>query len=204
MHICLRKPTGHAQTLIIPLHAKGKKKRYHYHELFLEDLTCLFPKDIILIKATLIWEASSMNEVLQRWERKQRNWCLKISNREKMYFVKIPPIKEEIVYLVDTGLLLHATLEKFLNHLKAKRETVHMKATLWTIRVNSKRYREKTTAKIYTWNFVPDSVLKVGLSGLMNTSVLCGYNVLPSSSQLGVSLNLSHRLSGWSFAISTF
>ena len=64
-----------------------------------------------------------------------------------MYFVKIPPIKEEIVYLVDTGLLLHATLGKFLNYLKAKREIVHMKATLWTIRVNSKRYRGKNNSK---------------------------------------------------------
>lgn len=67
-----------------------------------------------------------------------------------MYFVKITPIKEEIVYLVDTGLLLHATLEKFLNYLKAKREIVHMKATLWTISVNSKRYRKKNPQQKYT------------------------------------------------------
>ena len=67
-----------------------------------------------------------------------------------MYFVKITPIKEEIVYLADTGLLLHATLEKFLNYLKAKREIVHTKATLWTIRVNSKRYRKKIPQQNYT------------------------------------------------------
>lgn len=72
MHICLRKPTGracvctHTHTHNTLTCKRKKKKRYHYHELFLEDLTCLFPEDIILIKATLIWEASSMNEVLER------------------------------------------------------------------------------------------------------------------------------------------
>lgn len=74
--------------------------------------------------------------------------------------------------------LLLCSPRKAPNDLKSKRELLRVKATLWTIRFNSKRYRKKSTAEVHTWNFVPGSVLKVDLSGLLNASLVCGCKVL--------------------------
>lgn len=45
-----------------------KKKIISLLQTFLEDLVCVFQKYIIiLIKPNLIWEASTVNEVLEKW-----------------------------------------------------------------------------------------------------------------------------------------
>lgn len=54
--------------------------------------------------------------------------------------------KEEIECHVDKDLLPHSP-PKALNYPKAERKILHMKATLWTIRLNSKRYRKSPPQK---------------------------------------------------------
>lgn len=59
--------------------------------------------------------------------------------------------------------------------LKSKRKILYVKDILWTIRLNCKRYGEMPSAEAHTCDAVPHSGWKAGLSGLMNASLVCGY-----------------------------
>lgn len=98
------------------------------------------------------------------------------------------------------------------SYLKPKRKILHVKTILWTIRLHSKRYRKKKT-KNRSKNTHTDLCTRFCIKSLLvrsyeylpkAASVVTRFGVQCSANQFGVSLNLSHSLSRWSFAIPAF
>lgn len=173
---------------------------------FLEDPVWLFQKGITI----LIKTKSNLENIYHEWsfgKMGEKNKVTDVKNQltgKKLGIEKFHPKRNRMSHYI--ALLLYSP-QNAPNFSKQGGKYCTWKLPFGlSDRIPKNRKKKNPTAKIHTWNFVPDSVLKVGLSGLMNTSPVCGHKVwcAPSAQQSGLSLYLSHSRSRGSFGTPAF